>query len=76
MANPGIWEERWAEPLALIFERAGSLAEAKAVIDRSIDFARDGPRQYTITSPLSITTIAANLPDGNGLGGTIKVGSR
>lgn len=74
-ASADKWAERWQLPLQTIYERAGDLEAAKSLISRAVQFARDGPKRYTITSPMSITTIVANMPL-NGHGGTVKVGSR
>lgn len=74
-SNPGAWDEGWKQPLGLILDRAGGVDKAKDVIKRAVTFARDGPKRYTITSPLSITTIAANLPE-HSSSGALKVGSR
>jgi len=53
----------WEEPLGLILDRAGSYEGAKDLMERAIEFARNGEagRRYTIASPKSIVNIAANL---------------
>ena len=63
----GNYKEDWQAPLKIMLERAGSVDAAKDVITRSVEFARAGTngRKYTIASPRSIATIAANLADEN-----------
>lgn len=61
--NPGSYEAYWIDPLQLYLENAGSLEDAKQVIKRAVDFARNGSeKRYTISSPRSIATIVANMP--------------
>lgn len=77
-ASKSNWADGWELPLRTLYERSEGISDAKQTITRAIEAARGGlnGKQYTITSPMSITTIAANLP-ANGQGGDrVKVGTR
>lgn len=60
--SAGFYEMDWEEPLGIIYDRAGDYEAAKDLIERAVEFARNGTKKrYTITSPKSIINIVANL---------------
>lgn len=71
------WPDKWEAPLRALYARAGSMDATKRLITKSVQFARDGPKgkTYTISSPMSITTIAGNMSL-NGSDNSVKVRTR
>lgn len=77
-ADAATFADEWL-PVIDDWRRAYGVEGAKARISRAVRFARgenERGKRYVITSPRSLVTIAANLPEGNGHGGTIRVGER
>lgn len=74
MPNPNSFKKLWEPALQLILDNAGDVETAKQRITDAIEFARNGERKYTISSPTSLTTIIANAPGDSSK--TVKVRSR
>lgn len=74
-ASMAAWESDWVTPLQVILTRAGDIDTAVSRIDAAVDVARE--KGYTIKSPMSLTTIIANLNGANGHPSKVlEIGSR
>ena len=60
------FEVKWKIPLQMYLDNAGSLDKTKLNIEQAMDIARNGDKQYHITSPRSIASFIANLPKEGG----------
>ncbi len=76
----GSYVDEWELPLTVLFKNAGGLEPAKMKLQRAWEYARNPKgrdRPFTIKSPLSLSTIIANLPAGSDAPETtIKVRTR
>lgn len=75
-ASLAAWASDWELPLTTILQHSdGDLDTAVSKIEAAVDLARQ--KGYTIKSPMSLTTIVANMNGTNGShSGVLKVNSR
>jgi len=75
----GSYDDEWGIPLTVLYKKEGNLESAKDKLRRAWEFARNSNgrgKAFTIKSPSSLSTIIANLPEGDSQPGTIKVRTR
>lgn len=75
----GAYVEEWEMPLSLLVKNSGSVTAAKDKLRRAWEFSRKPTgrdRAFTIKSPLSLSTIIANLPSEEIPANTVRVSAR
>ena len=75
----GSYDDEWGIPLTVLYKKEGNLESAKDKLRRAWEFARNSNgrgKAFTIKSPSSLSTIIANLPEGDSQPGTIRVRTR